>query len=249
MNYYIDFIPNKNFLQNFKTQKENLIFNIYVKQIPAMNTNRAMYFDIKEAENIIKQIKEKGYKVNLMFDTFCFGNLEFSAKGKEMFKLLDQVISYGIDSVTITNHFFINYLRKKHPNCKIIISEYSEITNVQKINRFLNDIGADAVKIDAGLAKDIKTMEYIKEVSDINKIHIDVTTEMYENDIFRASFYNSLSHFIHEEKWEKVQQEIEAHQAEQEKLGNKKIKLEEHELKELIKLGYKNFWYQYNKNS
>lgn len=249
MNYYIDFFPNKNFLQKFEKQKNiNLIFNIYIKQIPAMNTNRALYFDIKEAPEIIGKIKEKGYQVNLMFDTFCFGNLEFSEKGKEIFELLDKVIEFGIDSITITNHFFFNYLRKKHKNCKIIISEYSEITNVQKINRFLCDIGADAVKIDPSLAKNIEIMKYVKETSDVNKIHIDITTQMYENDIFRAAFYNSLSHFLQDGEWEKADKEIQKHKAEQEKLGNKKIKFEEQEIKELIKLGYKNFWYQYEKH-
>lgn len=247
MNYYIDFIPNQNFIKKISpyllNKNDSIIFNVYIKELPSMNIKKCLYRSFKEYPPLISEIKKSGYKVNVVFDTFCFGNKEFTKEGKNIFLILDYILDLGIDFITITNNFFFNYVKRRHPNCKIIISEYSEINNVQKICRYLDDMEANAVKIDTLLSKDLKTMTYIRDNFDINSIHIDTNKIAYENDIFKDSLNNSISHYIQEEKWEEVNASLKIYENEQKSLNNKKIHLETEDINNLKQLGFKNFWY------
>ena len=247
MNYFIDLLPNKRFIEKIiNINDSNIIFNMYISQIPTMNMNKNLYCDIENAKDLILYIKEKGYRVNIMFDVFCFGNKEFTNKGKDIFYLLDKILELNIDYITITNNFFFNYINRRHKECKIIMSEYCEITNVQKITRFLEDLKADGVKIDNVLAKNSELMEYIKSHFDADYIHIDANKITYENDIYKDYLNNSMSHFLQDGKWEEANKLMEKYKKEQKELNNKEIFLEDNEIKQLVQLGYKNFWYYCN---
>ena len=254
MNYFIDFIPNIEFIKNIEhlqtklNDEDNVILNIYIKQLPSMNVNECVYCDIQDGIKYIAEIKKRVLKVNIMLDTFCFGNREFTEKGKEIFDSLDEILKNDIDYITITNNFFFNYLKRRYAHTKIILSEYSEITNVQKIDRYLENVGADCVKLDFKLSLNMKEMEYIKKNFDIDRIHIDLNKFYYDNDIYRDSFNNSLAHYIQEGKWEEIKKCIEVYQKKQNTIGNRKISMTKDNFKKLKKMGYKNFWFNFNTN-
>lgn len=249
MNYYIDLIPTENFIEKIdemNLKKSNIIFNMYVKQFPSMNTNKIVYADINECIKLAFDIKNRGYKINIMFDTFCFGNKEFTEKGKETLIILDKLLNLDIDFITVTNNFFFNYIKRRHKRCSVIMSEYAEITNVQKMTRFLEDIGADAVKIDTKLAKNLEVMEYVKNSFNINSIHIDTNKVCYKNDIYKDALNNSIAHYIQDENWQAVDETIEKYKKEQELLNNEEIVLNKECIEELKNKGYNNFWYYCN---
>ena len=254
MNYFIDFIPSNLFIENVEKLKKNLnsedsiSLNIYIKQLPSMNVNELVYCDIDDGIKYIQEIKKRDLKVNIMLDTFCFGNREFTSNGKEIFEMLDEILKNEIDYITITNNFFFNYLKRRYPYKKIILSEYSEITNVQKIDRYLENVGADCVKLDYKLSLNMKEMEYIKKNFDINRIHLDFNKLYYDNDIYRDSYNNSLAHYIQEGKWEEIKKSIEDYQQKQDSIGNKKIQMTEDIFIKLKQIGYKNFWFNLNFN-
>lgn len=247
MNFFIDFVPEEDFLNKIKNVKaNNIILNIYVKGLPAMNINKNVYMPVDIALNYIKKLKESGFKINIMLDTFCFGNKEFTKKGKEIFELLDKLFENEINYVTVTNNFFFNYIKRRYGNVKIIISEYSEVNNVQKIYRYIDNIGADGVKLDLKLSLNLENMKYIKDNFDTNNIYIDTNKLYYNNDIYRDSLNNSLSHYIQEEKWDEAKESISEYKNREKKLGVEKIEIDKDSIKALENLGFNNFWIYYN---
>ena len=115
MNYFINLIPNTNIFERINKlaisleKEDNIIFNIYIKNLPAMNIDRNVYCDFDKVEDYILSIKKRKFKVNIMLDIFCFGNREFTAKGKQILEMLDKIFEFNIDYITITNDFFVNY--------------------------------------------------------------------------------------------------------------------------------------------
>lgn len=249
MNYFVDFIPNSDFIDKLPlNSNNNIIFNMYIKQLPSMNINESMYCDMEDSINIISNLKKKNYKINIMLDTFCFGNKEFTEKGKEIFETLDRIFQFEIDYITITNHFFFNYIKRRYHNTKIIISEYSDITNIQKIYRYIENIKADGVKIDLKLSIDKEKMKYIGENFDKNYIYINTNPLYYDDDIFKDSLNNSLSHYIQENKWNQAKECLENYKQKQIDKKNDRIYFKEENYIELKKMGYQNFCYYYNIN-
>ena len=52
MNYFIDLLPNSNSMEKTDSlfeNEDNIIFNIYVKQLPSMNIHKELYYDLEEA--------------------------------------------------------------------------------------------------------------------------------------------------------------------------------------------------------
>ena len=167
---------------------------------------------------------------------------------QEIFNILDTIFEYNIDYITVTNHFIFNYIKRRYNNVKKIISEYSEINNVQKVYRYIENIRADGVKLDFKLSLDYENMKYIKENFDINYIHIDTNKLYYNNDILKDSLNNSLSHYIQENNWDKAKQCIEDYEHRQISMKNDKICFKKENYNYLKELGYKNFWFYCDNN-
>lgn len=247
MNYFINFIPKTNIFDKINKlavnlEEDNIIFNIYIKNLPAMNIDKNIYCDFDKVKDYILNIKKRKFKVNIMIDTFCFGNREFTTKGKKILEMLDKIFELNIDYITITNNFFFNYVKRRHTNVKIIMSEYSEIINVQKICRYLEDMKADGVKLDLKLCLKLDKMQYIKDNFNVNNIHIDMSKVCYENDIFKDSFNNGISHLIQEEKWGDIDKYIKEYENKQNITKNKKIFFAQEDFNKLKDMGFKNFW-------
>lgn len=256
MNYYIDFVPSVDFINEIENIKNNIInsddsivLNMYFYKLPSMNVHENVYCNIKDGINYIREINKRKIKINIMLNTFCFGNKEFTERGKEVFDSLDEIFKEEVDFITITNNFFFNYVKRRYSNIKIILSEYSEITNIQKIDRYLENVRADFVKLDYKLSLNIKQMQYIKENFDIERIHIDYNSLYYDNDIYRDAINNSLAHYIQEQKWNEIKNTIEKYQNNYNSIQNKIINMNNDYLKELISMGYKNIWYNLTLNT
>ena len=253
MKFFLDFVPSDMFLKNLDIIKlkmkegEELVLNMYIKQLPSMNINEYMYCDIKECGRYISELKQRKLKINIILDTFCFGNKEFTESGKKIFAFLDTIFKFDIDYITISNNFFFNYVKRRHKNIKVIISEYSEINNVQKISRYIYNLKADAIKLDFKLALDMKKMEYIKNNFDLDDIHIDMNKIYYDNDIYRDSLNNSIAHYIQEKKWDDIRECIKEYENKQINLNSKQLNFNVEKFNQLKRMGYRNFWY-YNLN-
>ena len=96
------------------------------------------------------------------------------------------------------------------------------------------------------LSLDNKKMKYIKENCNENYIHINTNALYYNNDIFKDSLNNSLSHYIQENKWNKAKECLEDYKKKQIDMKNDRLYFEKENYIELKKMGYQNFWYYYN---
>lgn len=250
MNYYIDFIPDSKFLEFISEewmakQKNNKIFmNIYIKQLPAMSLKKDIYLDIKFSKDYICDLKKIGYYINLMFDAFCLGNKEFTDKGNEYFKIIDEIIKLDVDYITVTNNFIYNYIKRRHKEQKVILSEYLNINNAQKVDRYLNDLKSDGVKIDIKLIKDYEKMKNIAMYFPNDVIHIDTNKVYFDNDIYRDCLNNSLSHYVQDENWGQINRVIQEYEQRQVTLKNEKLIITNEEIKSLMELGITNYWYK-----
>ena len=179
MNYFLDLIPSKKFIENLGeyysniNKKINIVLNVYIKQLPSMNINKYLYIDIDDYKKIIEKLKKYNFQINIIFDTFCLGNKEFSEQGNEILEIIYDILQEKPEYFTITNNFYYRYIKTNFDNVKLIYSEYAEINNVQKINRYLEDLESSCVKIDTLLLKDKKQMQYISSNFKKDSIHIN----------------------------------------------------------------------------
>ena len=250
MNYYLDFIPSEEYVNKLIEIKDELpddqiTLNIYLKSMPAMNPNKIVYMEDEQAEDYIDILRENGFKINLMLNVFCYGNHEFSETGKDVLNEIDTILKYGIDSVTVTNHFFINYFKRRHPEVPIIASKYAEIENMQKVSRYITNIGVDGVEVDSALSRNKSNMENLTKFYSPKQIHIDMNRLYFNNDIYRESFNNSLSHYISDERWDDAINYINKYRADQESIGNSVVIYSKEDFANNKDLGYTNYWYTF----
>lgn len=251
MNYFLDLIPLKTFIEELSkyNNQNNIILNIYIKQLPSMNINKFLYIDIKDYEKIIREIRKNNFKINIVFDTFCLGNKEFSIQGREILETLDKVMKEKPEFVTITNNFYYRYIKTHYENVKLICSEYTEINNVQKINRYLEDLESSGVKLDTLLLKDRKQMKYISSKFDKNNIYINVNKRGYKNNIYKDTLNNNIAHYIQKEEWENIEKLLTQYKKECEKQGQQMVELNKEDIDYLIGLGFNNLWYYDTENN
>ena len=241
MNYYIDCMPTETFINKLfeiTDIKDTYILNVYVKELPSNNINFLLYSDIEKCTKLFYQIKAKGYEINLMFDTACFGNREFSEKGKETLNIIDEYVNLKPDYITVTNNFFYNYIKNRYEKIKIILSEYLEVNNIQKINRYL-ELGCYGLKIDNRLIKDNEIVKCIAENFEKNYMHINLNKIILKNSIYSDSINNSIAHYMQNEEFDNINNILKENYDKEKEIQ----KLEKEEICALIEIGFSNFWY------
>jgi len=90
----------------------------------------------------------RGIEFNYLLNASAMGNLEFTRDGQrhveELLGWLDDEV--GVDSVTVTNAFFLRLIKKRHPRLKVRVSAHRFTDTPRKV-RFWADNGADYIVI------------------------------------------------------------------------------------------------------
>ena len=249
MNYFLDLIPSKKFIENLGeyysniNKKINIVLNVYIKQLPSMNINKYLYIDINDYKKIIEKLKKYNFQINIIFDTFCLVNKEFSEQGNEILEIIYDILQEKPEYFTITNNFYYRYIKTNFDNVKLIYSEYAEINNVQKINRYLEDLESSCVKIDTLLLKDKKQMQYISSNFKKDSIHINLNKGVYKNNIYSDTLNNNIAHYIQKERWNDIKKLLLKCKEEFNNENQELVKLDQDDINYLIDLGFNNLWY------
>lgn len=248
MNFYVDLLPGdncKNALVNLKTNKPEARFtaNLYVQELPSLNVNPGLYFKAEEVIKEIVTLRENGFGVNIMMDSFCFGNAQFDPVfNKKLFCVLDKVITVGIDYITIADFFYFQCLKQKYPGIKIITSEYAEINNIGKIHEYLEEFGTNGVKLDNRLIKNRNLMAEIAKRFSPDAIHVNLNFGEIQGNIFRDSLKNNVSHYLQKGQWKKAAELIIKCKNEFTDFNRKLIRLNRGDFDYLRLSGFSNFW-------
>ena len=120
----------------------------------------------KGLEHTVAQARRKGIGFNYLLNASAMGNLEFTRAGhREMERLLEWIDGIGVDSVTVSNVFFLRLVKKRHPRLKVRISAHRFTDNARKV-RFWVDNGADCIVVsEVNIYRELAVLRAIKEAA------------------------------------------------------------------------------------
>ena len=118
----------------------------------------------KKAAVHIKEIHKNGLSFNYLLNTTCLGNLEWTASGqKKIRRLLDWLVSIGVDKVTVSIPYLLELIKKCYPQLKVAISTQAGIDTVERAMMWEN-LGADKLTLSVvDVNRNFKLLKRIRE--------------------------------------------------------------------------------------
>lgn len=112
----------------------------------------------------VQRCHARGIEFNYLLNASSMDNIEFTAKGqRELRHLLDWLAEIDVDSITVSNLFFLRIIKKSYPQFKVRISAHRETDNPRKA-RFWEDNGADCVVIsETTIHREFETLQAIRD--------------------------------------------------------------------------------------
>ncbi len=125
--------------------------------------------DREETVKYIEHAHSKGIEFNYLLNSSSMDNVEFTTEGQREFrKLLDWLTEAGVDSITVSNLFFLRAIKKNYPHFRVRISAHRETDNARKV-RFWEDNGADCVVIsETTIHREMKILRAMREAVSID---------------------------------------------------------------------------------
>ncbi|MBI4650617.1 U32 family peptidase [Candidatus Desantisbacteria bacterium] len=125
------------------------------KSIPKVSRQR-----IKEH---IKLIHDHGAIFNYVLNAPCLGNTEYSNPiRRQIFKLLDWLVSNGVDSVTVSIPLLLEWIKKNFPSLKVSVSVFSHVDTINMAHMYEN-LGADEITIIQNFNRDFKFLKALRQ--------------------------------------------------------------------------------------
>lgn len=120
--------------------------------------------DEAEVERTVKRAHARGLEFNYLLNSSSMNNVEFTTRGqRELRKLLDWLSELKVDSVTVSNLFFLRLIKKRYPDLKVRISAHRETDNARKA-RFWEDNGADCIVIsETTIHRELEVLRAMRE--------------------------------------------------------------------------------------
>lgn len=115
-------------------------------------------------EKTVRDAHARGLEFNYLLNSSSMNNVEFTTKGqRELRALLDWVSEAGVDSVTVSNLFFLRLIKKRYPELKVRVSAHRETDNARKA-RFWEDNGADCIVIsETTIHRELAVLQAMRE--------------------------------------------------------------------------------------
>ena len=118
----------------------------------------------KKAVSHINEAHKHGFKFNYLLNSTCLDNWELTKSGrKHIEKLVDWLIAAGVDSVTVSMPFMLQFVKRKFPFLKINVSVQENVNTVRKAVMW-DKLGADKITLsvvdanrDFSLLKEIRS--------------------------------------------------------------------------------------------
>ena len=119
-----------------------------------------------DLEKYVKATHDRGIDFNYLLNASSMGNMEFTTEGqKNMNELLEWLDSIRVDSVTVSNMFFLKLIKRRYPRLKVRVSSHRYTDTPRKI-RFWKDAGADYIVIsEVNIHREFKVLEGMKKAA------------------------------------------------------------------------------------
>lgn len=120
----------------------------------------------KQLTEYINKTHKHGIAFNYLLNASAMGNMEYTTEGqREINELLEWLDSVGVDSVTVSNLFFLKLIKKRFPRIKVRVSAHRYTDNPRKV-KFWVDAGADYIVVsEVNIYREFKMLEAIKKAA------------------------------------------------------------------------------------
>jgi len=109
----------------------------------------------------------QGIAFNYLLNASAMGNLEFTREGqREIEELLDWLDDeVGVDSVTVSNAFFLRLIKQRHPRLRVRVSAHRFTDTPRKV-RFWVDNGADYIVVsEVNIHREFRVLEAMRRAA------------------------------------------------------------------------------------
>ncbi len=120
--------------------------------------------DRRALANYVKKVHAEGIEFNYLLNSSSMNNVEFTTEGqRELRRVLDWLTEIKVDSITVSNLFFLRAIKKNYPHFRVRVSAHRETDNARKV-RFWEDNGADCVVIsETTIHREFKILRAMRE--------------------------------------------------------------------------------------
>jgi collagenase-like PrtC family protease len=120
--------------------------------------------DKSRLTNYVELAHRRGMEFNYLLNSSSMNNVEFTTRGqREMRKLLDWLSEAKVDTITVSNLFFLRLIKKQYPHFGVRISSHRETDNARKA-RFWEDNGADCIVIsETTIHREFEVLQAMRE--------------------------------------------------------------------------------------
>lgn len=107
----------------------------------------------------VKAAHEEGIEFNYLLNSLCLDNREFTIAGqRNIHRLLDWLSAIKVDSLTVSNPFLFQLIKKQYSRFKLCVSLLVDVNSVEKA-RFWEGLGAKKIALSDYLNRDLKFLE------------------------------------------------------------------------------------------
>jgi collagenase-like PrtC family protease len=101
----------------------------------------------KRLKQHIAEIHTHGKKFNYLLSSTCLGNKELTIAGnKELFRLLDWLVSLKVDAVTVSVPYLVELIKSNFPQLKVYVSVMAGIDSIERA-KYWEDLGVDKITL------------------------------------------------------------------------------------------------------
>ncbi len=117
----------------------------------------------KRFKEYVEIVRGQGIEFNYILNSMCLDNREFTMAGqRNIRRLLDWLQAIKVDSLTVSNPFLFQLIKKQYKGFKLCVSLLADVNSVEKA-KFWEGLGAKKITIPANLNRDFRFLEAIRK--------------------------------------------------------------------------------------
>ncbi|MDD5281760.1 MAG: U32 family peptidase [Candidatus Omnitrophica bacterium] len=158
----------------------------------------------KGISDYIKKIHKQEKTFRYIIDVSCLDNAEWTRAGQKRIRnLLDRLLSFGVDSVSVAMPYLVELIKRQYPKLLVEISLVAEVDNAVRAKRW-EDLGADTITLAS--YKINRNFQLLKEIRNAVKCNLQLTANQCcpSNCIDYGFNANLLSHIKDRERRDNV---------------------------------------------